>query len=389
MIAGSIILMVFPLLAQNDNDSRNTAQRLLSPAAEQRAVIGGYGQIDYNQPIGNGVSRNGKLDVHRLVLLFGYHFSDRMQLITEIEYEHVKEVYVEQAFLNYRLNDFMNLRGGLMLIPMGIVNEYHEPPLFNGVERPNVDKYLVPTTWREIGAGVSGTLAGPSLKYQAYIVNGFLGFDGASNFHGSSGLRGGRQKGAESIISSPNYTMKLEYFGLPGLNIGLSGYFGKSQSTLFNKLDRDDDAAKAAADSSVVGVAMLGTDLRYVIGGLQGRAQVIYSLLANTGQYNSYTGSDLGSSMLGYYLELSYNILPGSDDKERKLVPFVRYENYNTHLRVEGGISANDTYNRTDITAGLGYWFTSGTVVKADYQRFTNAAGDGEDQINFGIGFMF
>jgi hypothetical protein len=368
---------------------QNSAQRLLMPTDDRNLVIGGYGQIDYNQPFGGDANHNGNLDVHRLVVLLGYHFTDNLQVITEIEYEHISEVYVEQAFLNYRLNNFVNLRGGLMLIPVGIVNEYHEPPLFNGVERPNVDKYIIPTTWREIGAGLTGTFGGASLMYQAYVVNGFLGYDGAARFNGKNGLRGGRQKGAESVLSHPNYTMKLEYFGIPGLNVGLSGYFGKSQSTLYNGLGKSDDSGLASADSSVVGISMVGIDARYNFRGFEFTGQFVFNSLGNTKQYNGFAGTDLGSSMLGYYLELGYDLLHGSGKDEQKLVPFIRYENYNTHQSVEQGTAQNLAYNRTDITVGLGYWFTSKVVVKADYQRFANKADQEANQFNMGIGFMF
>ena len=162
---------------------------------QQGLTIGGYGNIDYNQPIDNNVRQNGKLDVHRLVMLFGYHFNSKTSLITEIEYEHVTEVYIEQAFLNHRINSKLNLRGGLMLTPMGITNEYHESPTFNGVERPLIDKYLAPTTWREIGAGINGNLPSLTMKYQAYLMNGFNGYDGTSKLNGIYGLRKGRQKG--------------------------------------------------------------------------------------------------------------------------------------------------------------------------------------------------
>ncbi|MFC2115757.1 hypothetical protein ACFLTU_04740 [Bacteroidota bacterium] len=388
----TILATFFFLMAAaqvDENQFQNTAQKLLEKDKDESLVIGGYGQIDYNQALGNGNHNNGNLDVHRLVLLFGYHFTDRLQMITEIEFEHVKEVYVEQAFLNYRLNNYMNLRGGLILIPMGRVNEYHEPPVYNGVERPNVDKYIVPTTWREIGAGISGTLPGPSLKYQAYIVNGFTGYNNGPGFNGKNGLRGGRQKGAESIISNPNFSMKLEYFGVPGLSMGLSGYFGKSQSTLYHGLDKNDTQGISIADSSVVGTAMVGMDIRYQLKGLQLMGQFIYNNLSNTLQYNQSTGSDLGSSMLGYYLEVGYDLLNGSDKGEQKLIPFIRYENYNTHASVEGNIVKNDAFNRTDITVGIGYWFTAGAAVKADYQRFTNATGTDNNQLNMGIAFMF
>jgi len=113
-----------------------------------------------------------------MVLLFGYQFSDRVDFVTELEFEHVKEVFVEQAFIRYKLNEFMALRAGLILIPMGIINEYHEPTTFNGVERPSVAGSIIPTTWREIGAGLSGKFTDIGLKYQAYIVNGLNGYDG-------------------------------------------------------------------------------------------------------------------------------------------------------------------------------------------------------------------
>lgn len=384
-----ILTVLLILAAVFSSQAQNTSQKLLEGERDRNLVIGGYGQVDYNQPFGEGKMHNGKLDVHRMVLLVGYHFTDRLQMITEIEFEHVKEVYVEQAFVNYRLNDFMNLRGGLMLIPMGIVNEYHEPPTFNGVERPNMDAYIVPTTWREIGAGISGTLSAPSLKYQAYVINGFKGYDKEAAFNGKNGLRGGRQKGAESIVLNPNFSMKLEYFGLPGLNFGLSGYFGKSQSTLYSGLDKNDSQGIAMADSSIVGIAMLGVDFRYHLKGLQVRGQLIFNSLGNTMQYNEFTGADLGSSMLGFYLEAGYNLLHGSGKGDQKLVPFARYEKYNTHAAVEGPLTINDAYNRTDVTLGLGYWFTQGVAVKMDYQRFLNAAGTGQNQMNMGIAFMF
>jgi hypothetical protein len=121
--------------------------------------IGGYGEVHYNQQISGNERYNGKMDVHRMVLFFGYQFNEKTSFVTEIEYEHVKELYVEQAFLNYNIKPNTSIRGGLMLVPMGIINEYHEPTTFNGVERPSVDKYIVPTTWREIGVGVTGRLA--------------------------------------------------------------------------------------------------------------------------------------------------------------------------------------------------------------------------------------
>ena len=131
------------------------------------------------------MNSNGKLDVHRLVTFLGYKFNDKVTFVSELEYEHVVELYVEQAFLDYKIKDNMSLQAGLMLIPMGIQNLYHEPPTFNGVERTNVDKYIVPTTWREIGVGINGRLDEQSINYQLMMINGPLGYDnGSANFSG-------------------------------------------------------------------------------------------------------------------------------------------------------------------------------------------------------------
>lgn len=115
------------------NAPMNSIQNILSGNGAKRVTIGAYGQIDYNQPFNDTTRSNGNLDVHRMVLFMGYQFNDKVQFATEIEFEHVSEVFVEQAFLNYKINDKINFRGGLMLIPMGIINEYHEPTTYNGV----------------------------------------------------------------------------------------------------------------------------------------------------------------------------------------------------------------------------------------------------------------
>jgi len=153
----------------------NSGQRLLGKDMGRGITFGGYGQIDYNEANG---STPGNLDVHRLVLLFGYKFNEKVSFLTEVEYEHVKEVYVEQAYIKYKASENINVLAGLMLVPMGIINEFHEPTTYYGVERPNVDKYIVPTTWRELGVGISGNLDNASLKYQAYMFNGFKSYIG-------------------------------------------------------------------------------------------------------------------------------------------------------------------------------------------------------------------
>ena len=229
----NISIYVF-LLASfvNAQDQYNSASTQLNKllTSESGLSIGGYGEVTYNNL--EDSSTPAEIDVQRLVMLFAYKFDDRTSFVTEIEFEHVKEVYVEQAFVNYSVADGVNLRGGLMLVPMGIVNEYHEPTTFNGVERPSLDSKIVPSTWREIGLGVSGRVNSASLRYQAYLMNGFLSYGESHKLRGSDGLRKGRQKGAESVASDANFAGRVEYYGLPKLKLGLSYYAGNTQTTI-------------------------------------------------------------------------------------------------------------------------------------------------------------
>lgn len=378
------------IAAQNNLDSINNpknqingAQRILNGNINTKGVsVGGYGELIYNKVSDN----NAVLDVKRLVLFFGYKFDERTQFITEVEFEHVNELFVEQAFLQYSLNDNVNLRAGLMLIPMGIVNEYHEPTTFNGVERPSMDNAIVPTTWREMGIGVSGRYNEASLRYQAYIFNGFKSVESneagtitGGLIGGRAGLRGGKQKGIQSTFNNANFATKIDYYGLPGLRLGLSGYFGRTQSPA----DVED---LSGAD---VSISMIGLDARYAYQRFTARGQFVHASLSDTNAYNIATGSDLGSALQGYYVEAAYNLLPQT--KRQQLFGFVRYEDYDTHASVEGNLTKNNSFDRHEWTFGLSYQIASGAVIKGDYQLKDNAVIGGAtiNQLNFGIGVWF
>jgi hypothetical protein len=375
LLLAAVLISVIGYSQEGTSDTyENAGSKLINDNLPKGVTLGGYGQIDYNEPDG---AAPGKLDVHRLVLLFGYKFNDKVSFLTEIEYEHVQEVYVEQAYLKYKLNENANILAGLMLVPMGIINEYHEPTTYYGVERPNVDNVIVPTTWRELGVGVSGNIQSASLKYQAYLFNGFKSYAGGIGIiKGSNGLRSGRQKGAESTVNSPNFSTKFDYYGIAGLRLGVSGYFGKTQT--------DDSSIEA----STVGVSMLGFDARYKYNNLELRGQYIHTNLSDTEDYNTLTGKDLGSKMTGFYGEIAY----GFDLKgEEKLTPFLRYEKYNTHAGTEGTLVKNKAYDKNELIFGLNYKVANGAAFKIDYQLVNNAVSgsDTAKQFNAGVAVWF
>lgn len=353
-------------------------------------AIGSYGEAHYNQEIVDGTYQNGTMDLHRVILFMGYKFNKNLQFFTEIEFEHVNEVYVEQAFLNYSVNSAFNIKGGIILIPMGYVNEFHEPTLFNGVERPGFTKYVIPSTWREMGVGFHGLLKKANLKYQLYAVNGFKGYDGSAKFSGSSGLRGGRQKGAKATFRSPSITGKLSFYGLNGLRLGISGYYGSSESSDYDGLDRTDNLAVRKADSTSVGIAMTAINAEYNLGDLTLRAVGSLTSISNSDQYNTFTGANLGSQIMGYYTEVAYKFGMKKDQDYPRLVPFVRYENYNTHHAVRDGMIKNEAYNREVLTGGLGFQITPGTVIKTDFQWVKTEANPKPTNVfNLGFGYWF
>ncbi len=371
----------------------NTAETLLK--SNSKLGIGGYGEVHYNQPLSKDQKELGTLDVHRMVMFLGYNFSGKTQFVSETEVEYAREIWIEQAFLQHKINSYINFRAGLLLVPMGIINEYHEPVTFNGVERPVTDNRLGLSTWREAGAGIAGTILPTSLKYQLYAVSGLNGYDTKAIFNGTNGLREGRQKGSKAYVSSPAFTGKIEYFGIRNLNIGLSAYAGRSQSRLYGKLPDDNNTLKAKADSSSVGIAMIGADTRFEYEGLVLRGQLYYVSISNTAEYNRFTriagvNNDLGKSMTGYYAEAGYDVFKLFNNIDKQLIPFIRYEFYNTHNTVSGSLESNPAYKNTLITTGLTLKLNEKAVLKTDMQFSGSAATEKYNKtFSAGIGVMF
>ena len=185
-----------------------------------------------------------------------------------------------------------------------------------------------------------------------------------------------------------DFAGRVSYFGMPGWNFGASIYRGDSETILYNELDLDDVDAVAMADSSKIGIDMIGLDVRYVKGAFQARGQYVMAELSNTDQYNAFSGSDVGSKIKGYYAEVGYDIMSNSSSDE-KLVLFARTERYNTHAEVDG-IIKNRAYNRTENTIGLTWHVATGAAFKLDYQTISNKESDLEsNKLNMGVAVWF
>lgn len=362
------------------------SRRGLSPAASKiyeaksRLSIGGYGEMLYtNRQSGTAPD---DVDFLRAILYVGYKFDDRWLLNTEFEFEHASvedtadgdsngSVSVEFAYLEYLFSEEFSVRAGLLLVPMGFVNELHEPTTFWSANRPEIERLILPSTWRENGVGVVGE--GEDLSYRAYVINGLDG-EGFS----SSGLRGGRQKGSEAKIEDAAFVGRLDYVGLDDLLFGASLYHGNSGQGL--------DGAGS------VGTTIVDLHAEYNWHGLRARALGVHATLDDVEDLNDALGlvgnQSVGEELSGYYVELGYDVLNGSGSKHA-LIPFVRYEKYDTQAKVPGGFSSNPARDAENFTFGVAWKPTSQVIFKADYVDADNEAGSGQDLLRLAMGYIF
>ncbi len=336
----------------------------------------GYGELHFNSPEGSGVPDDDApaiMDLHRMVWGVSYQFNDRISVHTEVDFEHAAtEIELEFAYLDFLITPAFNVRTGSMLMPVGPLNEFHEPPLFYSVERPYVQRTIIPTTWQEGGVGFFGSVPA-GLKYRVYLVSGL----NAEGFTASNGIRGGRGHVAEQPSDELAIVGRLEYVGLPGVDLGLSVYQGGANTTKNSALG---DA----------GVGILEADARLRLAGLDLRGVVASISVDSAAEISTATGEDVGEEMMGWYLEAAYDFLKLlAPDTNQSVVAFIRYEDFDTQKSMPTGFTANPANERQVMTAGLAYYPIPDVAVKADLESWEDGADNDGTRFNLGVGYQF
>jgi len=349
-------------------------------ASEPATAISGYMDFHFNKP----QLVDGRLDFHRFVLLVTHSFSDRIRFVSELEVEHAfveggeegGELELEQAYLDFLLSRGFNVRAGMLLMPIGIINERHEPPTFYGVERPFVDTVIVPTTWFEAGAGIHGEV-GRGWRYRTYITAPL----NARQFSAEDGLRDGRQKGSESNIGRPAVTGRLEYVGKRGLTAGGGFWSGRSGFAFRPRFD--------------VPVTLGEADVRYSRDRLELRGEFAQVAIGNADELNAALGRAVGvdpniaRTMRGFYGEAGYRVVSGASYGD--IGVFGRYENFDTQYRMPAGYVPLKAFDRDAFVFGFTYWPDADIALKVDYSAVRNQsqAITAPDSFNIGLGWWF
>ena len=336
--------------------------------------IGGYGEILYANKAGNG----DQWDALRAVLYFGYKFNDHWLFNSEVEFEHAGtsgggSASVEFAYLDYMHTAPMNFRGGLVLIPMGFVNELHEPTTFLTATRPLTETRIMPSTWRENGVGLFGNAGG--FDYRAYIVNGL----DASGFT-ASGLRGGRQKGSRAKADDLAFVVRADYEALPGWRLGGSLYGGNS--------GQNGTGSGGALPSAMTTIYELHAEYR--AHGIWARALGSMANVGDAAALNNSLGlsgsNGIGDELAGYYVTLGYEVLQHlSPGTEAQLSPYAQYEDVDTQHAVAAGFTADPANHDRILSFGLNWRPIDQVVMKFEYQDWKDIG----DQFLFNLGYVF
>ena len=337
----------------------------LASSWTDRTQIGSYGEMQYNnledQNGNGGDGDKDELDFHRFVFFLGHDFSDTTRMFSEVELEHSEagdgkegEVELEQAYIEHDLGLTTRLKAGLFLLPVGLLNVTHEPDTFYGVERNNVEKNIIPTTWWEGGVALSGEFM-PGLNYEAAFTSGLKLEADKGQFR----IRDGRQKVSKADASDPAYTANLRYTGIAGLELGATVQY--QQDIYQGEYDQDIDAvlyeAHAAYRNGPFGLRALAAswDIDSAINNIK-------------------TGAD---QQEGWYIEPSWLLT-------RKLGLFGRYSEWDN----QAGGSGDTEFNEWNL--GFNYWLEERVVFKVDYQFQDAPANEKElEGLNLGVGWSF
>ena len=408
-VLGLVFLCIASGTAQT-SETTDMANQL--PSWLTRGYLKGYGVVNYyNFDWDTDPNRRDAFDAERLNLYLGYHFNDKIEFKSEIEFEHGGtgatmefdvfeefgefeqeieaggEIILEQINILFKLQDWMHVRVGKFRVYMGIAANTDEPTEYFTTYRPEVENTILPLGWYEHGIELSGRFAG-KWSYKFYLMNGL----DASGFSSANWVRRGYQKRFETV-NAENFALagRLDYDFAERGTIGVSAYLGNSTGNR-PKPDTQIDGYVGVYDIHVIWDADPLRLRAYGMYGTLSNSEAISNLNRNLSNNLNVKRTPVGSAALGYYLDLGYDLFHFIDHfriKGQKLFVFGSYHYYDSMYRTEGSVFDNPRWERSVITGGINYFPHEQIVLKAQYSNRSLGTDENENTFSAGLGFEF
>ncbi len=198
--------------------------------AKLPVALGGYVEANWQHLGTNGISEGHQFQMRRLTLFVASSISKRIKFLSEIEFEDgTKEINIEFAAVDMELHPLFNVRGGIVMNPIGAFNQNHDGPKWEFIDRPISATQMLPATWSNVGFGVYGKKYKKSwvVAYEAYLTNGFSDkiIDNADGRTSLPAAKQNRDRFEESFNGIPLVTAKAAVRNSKIAELGIS-YMG-------------------------------------------------------------------------------------------------------------------------------------------------------------------
>ncbi len=433
-----LVFVMFPIMAMYAQSNNNEEVDAVTGASQQqkdassqpktektrRLTLGGYGEATYSRMFYSDswkryshasefkdAPSHGRFDLPHVVFNVGYDFGKGWTMGTEIEFEHGGaesaveieeeetgeyeteverggEVALEQFWINKSFwQGQFNIKLGHIIVPVGLTNSAHEPDKFFTVHRPEGERTILPCTWHQTGVSLWGRTS--RLRYEAQFLTGLQ-----ADLFGSSGWANGAAASPYEFDIANSYAVaaRLDWYAMPGLKLGVSGYYGKSAA----------NTMQTEKYSDIKGRTYIGTfDLTYSAHNWIARANVDYGHIEDSEAITKYNMSQrkesvspktaVASDAMCAGVEVGYNmfaLVPKLRNTSHQLFLFGRYDYYDSMFRTAAKVTDNPCWERHKMTFGLNYKPIKEVIVKAEYsKRFFHSQYNNEPTISLGVAY--
>lgn len=431
-IIGAAACMLTPDCAKAQYSAADSVQNHVKG---NRLSIGGYGEAAYTRNFySDNVYRytdpksykndpsHGRFDIPHAVIYISYDFGKGWTMSSEIEFEHTGsggaiekeyseggeweqevekggEVELEQFWIQKSFGSFLNVRAGHIVVPVGLTNAHHEPLNYFTVYRPEGEATILPCTWHDTGISIWGRLG--DFRYEVQMLAGLDAF----MFDRENWIQGGAGSPFEfKVANKYGFAARIDNYTLPGLRVGLSGYYGQAMHNSYPHEFEGEDANgnKKTYDGAKGRVAIGAIDFTFNRYNWIVRGNADYGYLSNastiskikrnlTSNNAPYKKTPVGKNAVAVGIEAGYDVFSQIGklrEDNQKLYLFGRYEYYNSYIPAKDQAKYEYT-GKNRMAFGVNYYPIPQIAVKAEYsKRFFKSQYNNEPSVSLGVAYQ-